>query len=260
MNAIPKIRNAFSPTFLKTFNKCQRSAIFDTFSSNDKILFGNTVHDLLSKIYALDVQLDRSYFLKNIEYELQQGKLKGADFVTFWKKALSINAFLKAGAFDPPEGFSILDVESQNIPIEFREIIYGKRFFLVPLLNDNKKVRGNIDIIYYNPDSNSLLIRDWKTGTSPNDPFQVSLYMLTVIVAYGINPEVTQVTGEYVYVENNKRVVTDYCEKELLKFLEHIQHIVDTYYKAYTLRFFTTSPSFDNCRFCTVTDCGERKG
>ena len=260
---LPKIRTAFSPSFLKKFKACQKSAVFDTFESNDAVEFGNEVHKLFAKIYNPKNPLNKSFFMKNMEFELQKGVLRKLGYMKFIKKVQIIDAYLQSGKFDPPEGMEVWDIESQfALPEEFQENIKGKRFFLVPVF-EQAKLRGQIDIVYINKpteEQSSILIRDWKTGTSENDSFQIILYMLALIRALWIDTDKVKIKGEYCYVESGDIVPVYFEEEEILRTMDEMERLLRDYYNAYKMNFFNTNPSWDNCRFCTVKDCNQKKG
>lgn len=56
-------------------------------------------------------------------------------------------------------------------------------------------VRGFIDAVVFAPDG-SLRVRDYKTGNSPGDDFQLGVYAVAIEALYGIKPP----TGDYFMV------------------------------------------------------------
>jgi hypothetical protein len=261
---LPKIRDTFSPSFLKKFSNCQRSAVFDTFTPNDSTEFGNEVHKLFARIFDPKNPLSKEFFLRNIEFELTKGSLRKLDYQKFIKKAQMIEAYLKSGKFDPPEGMYVWDIESQTaFPEEFQENIKGKRFFNIPLFENGKRLRGQIDVVYMSKPElvkHKTLIRDWKTGTSENDSYQIILYMLAVIRALWLDTDKVELAGEYAYVETGEIVPVYFEEEEILRTMDEMERLLRDYYNAYKMNFFNTNPSWDNCRFCTVKDCNQKKG
>ncbi|AWY03894.1 Cas4 exonuclease [Gordonia phage Nedarya] len=120
-------------------------------------------------------------------------------------------------------------------------------YFMIEL--DGIRIRGYIDAVVELPDG-SLRVRDYKTGATPGDDFQLAVYALAISMMYGIEkPE----TGDYYMAGKKGKVgkpttpydLTDWTRDKISEAFWEAEHGIEA-------EEFPALPEADKCMFCDV--------
>jgi hypothetical protein len=242
-----KKRTWFSASFLKTYKTCPYRAMNEPFSDSPFLTYGNMVHDILAEFVTGRLPVAKRDELKDIFLPKVLEEMKSMKFGEKFQKTMNNFATLKDFQFT---GYNVFDVESENCPDKFHQMLYGSRNLRVPMFEDGKGLRGKIDLILDTPEH--LRIIDYKTGSTEYDEFQILCYGLMVCFAYDLNPDKIRITGEYWYLEKGKAKPFPITSAKLMDHHTELCHLKESYDSG----IYVKKPSWDNCRMCQC-DCEE---
>lgn len=217
-------RKYLSYSFLSGMKECPALQLNDSFQDNLYTVFGNIVHRIIERLITFNSDPNKPNMdpdiVRNIGYNMiddphQSTYFKGKQ--TEMKQKIDSIVSNYSSIVKEWDGFSIIDVEGQHIPENFKLTMFNKNYFCVDLPDDffSKEERkelklkkdqpvpliGNIDVTYMSEDGTKVIIRDWKTGkTKIPDSLQVSIYAYAIFTMY---PQVDKINSYLEYVEHN---------------------------------------------------------
>ncbi|QDM56256.1 Cas4 exonuclease [Gordonia phage ReMo] len=121
-------------------------------------------------------------------------------------------------------------------------------YFMIEL--DGIRVRGYIDAVVELP-TGELRVRDYKTGATPGDDFQLAVYALAISMMFGVEkPE----TGDYYMAGKKGKVgkptapydLTDWTKEKITEAFHDVERGIEA-------ANFEAKPEASKCAFCDVS-------
>jgi hypothetical protein len=102
----------------------------------------------------------------------------------------------------------------------------------------------------------SALSYDWKTGRNYGYTDQLKLYAAHAFLLW---PEVERVSTAYIYIDQQEKEDRNYTRDQLPHILNEFGDRAERIQIANESNHWEAKPSRNNCRFCPVVECKDRK-